>query len=133
MALPPFRPLATTLDERRVDIDRVEQMAGGVFRVAGFVIIQEPGELLVPVKFPIRFMEKPSFSFGGEVAPNSPVQAGKYPTLSVLVRNWQFEIQPQTGARWYVGATLLSVSTGIDGQTMEVHYQLEGRGLRGPS
>lgn len=128
----PFRPLAGTLEQRRVDVERVEGMAGALHSVVGFIEITNAGEVTVDISFPVRFIERPAFTFGAEMQENSQIIAGSFPTVSGVVLRWNFGIRDESGARYYDGATLIIVNTGTTDQQMIFHYKMEGKALRNP-
>lgn len=127
-----FQPVARGLEARRTQVERIEGMAGQVTTVHGFIELEGAGELTIPVKFPIRFIEKPSFSFGAEMAENEQIVVKKFPTCSGVVLTWAFGVREDTGDRYYDGCTLIVVTTGQETQRMIFHYQMEGKALRNP-
>jgi hypothetical protein len=131
----PYENLPRLLNDRLVTPDRIDEIAGGVFRYCAFIEFDGPGagEWVIPVAFPIVFVEKPNFGFGGELRENSPIQNGRLPTVSGIVKDWQIVASPDTGRPQYKGATLLIVVTGVPQQQFTFHYTMEAHGLRAPA
>jgi hypothetical protein len=113
------------------DRDRQREDAiGRVHTVSGEFVVDGTGEALVPVNFPIRFIEKPRFHFGGELAPDSVITDGEFPTVSAVVGYWTYEERPYVPH--YKGATLAVVTTGPTGQKMAIHWTMTGRAITNP-
>lgn len=106
------------------------QMVSGEFLVAGV------GELTKEVLFPVKFVEKPLLSFGGELAENSSPVDGAFPTVSVVVGGWNLEVpgienQETPDRRYFVGATLLVVTSGT-AENMWIHWHMMGMAITNP-
>ncbi len=129
----PFHGLSTTLDLRRTNVERIEDMGSGVFDSSFFIPITDVGELVVQLAFGPAFIEKPLFTSGGELGPSQPTLSGLFPTISMIVRNWNILHQLGNNNRVYVGCTLLVVTTGSDGQAMIGHAQFVGQAIWSPS
>lgn len=127
-----FRPLAVTLVQRAQDVDRIEDMGGGIHRVCGTIQLDGAGEIVVAVNFPVTFIEKPSISDGGEMGPSSALQNGSFPTVNGIVKDWKWTVRADTGVRFYAGASFAIKVTGQPEQSVFYHYQMEGRALRNP-
>lgn len=131
----PFRmrpPTQAPLEDRRGVIERIEGMAGRVHRVQGHFSKKGAGEASIEVRFPVWFIEKPIFTFGGELAENTSPTTRKFPTISVIVLNWILQEYPGD-INYYIGAILGPVSTGTSDQEIIVHWQFEGKALRNPT
>lgn len=130
----PYQPLAVTVRQMQPSDERAQELAAGVHKVSGFIKLPTgAGEHIVPVDFPVMFFQKPSFSFGAELAPNSPIHNGRLPTVSAVVKDWKYGTRPDTGLRDYVGASFIIVTTGVPDQLLIFHYQLEGPGILVPA
>lgn len=128
------------LEQRRAEVERVNAMLIKPNHVAGFTEISfsvnedeiegspVSQELLVDVTFPVWFVDKPSMSFGAELV-RDLVEAGKYPTISVVVVRWRKEKEVRVGGGYFVGATLAIVASGRSGEQMIVHWQAEGKAV----
>jgi hypothetical protein len=116
------------LQQRQGDVDRVNAMSPKVYRVQGFIGVTGSGASLQPVKFPVKFIELPAFSFGGSLDDGQSVENGNFPTVSVVVASWEYENHPH-GANYYLGATLAINVCGRSDQRMTVHWQCEARCL----
>lgn len=125
------RALATQLNssmQRAIRDQRnyVESMAQQSVRdghVHGFITLPSDGESMVSVTFPISFMEKPLFTYGLEMAPNTWINHGSFPIHSATVTNWTIQ-RPADSTLW-VGATLGIVTIGA--MRSILHYSFEGR------
>lgn len=126
----PFQPLQRTLRELSRGTERVEELAGGVYRFCGFIHFAGAGEIITSIEFPVMFLEHPSFSFGGELEPNSPIQNGRLPTISGMVKDWKYSTREDTGNPQYLGATFMIVVSGLPDQLVVFHFQIEAKGQR---
>lgn len=125
-------PTQATLEDRRGTVNRVESMSGRPHRVQGHFTMNGAGEASIEVRFPVWFIEKPIFTFGGEmVEGESPTQT-QYPTISVVVHRWILQEYPGD-IHYFSGAILGPVSTGTEAQKLLVHWQCEGKALRNPT
>ncbi len=122
--------IQTPIEQRRGQVERGRSVEGRVHRVIGSVSLNGAGEVLVDVNFPVWFQEVPNMSFGGEMVENEPIVAGRFPTISVVVKSWVK--QKRDLADYYAGATLIVVSTGQTNQRMIAHWAAEGKALRNP-
>jgi hypothetical protein len=127
-----FRPLAQEINRPQEEKERVRELGGGDSEVVGFIDVSA-GESTAFVPFPVRFFERPCFTFGFELAENQMPVAGSFPTVSATVYPWEFGRRGETGAVFYTGATLLIVALGHDGMKGTLHYRFEGRSLTGSS
>lgn len=122
--------LNAAMQQRQGTVARERSFEGGHHRVLGFVDINGAGEGLVDIQFPVSFREVPAMSFGGELGPNEVLKDGKFPTVSVMVKSWA--TTQKNGATYWVGATLIIVSTGSTDQKVTADWQAEGRALVNP-
>jgi hypothetical protein len=132
-----MKHLSKVLNQGMHDFNRVEtftvknQIINGEFIQAG---VGESSNLIL---FPVRFIEKPHFSFGGELTVDSSPTDTFFPTISVVVLSWEIE-QPEMITdqnalkRYYVGATLGVVTSGV-AEKMNVHWRFEGKGIVNPA
>lgn len=123
--------LQGAIQGRRGQVERARSVYGRTHRLNGFLDVIGAGEAVTDVAFPVWFNERPSMSFGGELGPNEVLEDGNFPTVSVVVKNWVTE--ERAGATYYVGATLVVVTTGALTQTMTVHWQAEAVALVNPT
>jgi hypothetical protein len=114
----------------RSEHDRQASVYGMVRAVSGFILCNGAGELQIEVNFPVRFVEKPAMTFGGELDVNQPVEAGNFPTISVVVTRWILEELDELRT-YFVGASLAVVSTGVANQRMWGHWTATGAALLG--
>jgi len=106
------------------------QIISGEFLMAGV------GEVSKDVVFPAKFIEKPLLSFGAELHGNSSPTVGAFPTVSVVIGGWNIEVPGETNQetpdrKYFVGATLLVVTTGTD-ESMFVHWHMSGVAITNP-
>lgn len=124
------------LETRRIDVARINDVQAKVTSIVGKVVVgPDPGEATINVPFPIWYVEEPNVSFGAELYPNSPLVPGRFPTCDAMVLNWELKEPDGVGAgrKYWIGATLLVVTTGVTGQRIYVHYRMEGVALRNPA
>lgn len=130
---PPVRPpTAAPLEARRGVAGRLDAVTGKEHAIQGFVEIVGAGEALLDVSFPVWFLEKPTFTFGGEMGPDQVLTPGQYPTLSILVHRWNMR-EYSNSVSYFAGATLIVVATGSATQSLIGHWQAQGRALRNPT
>lgn len=101
-------------------------------RIVGFISITGVGEAVVPVRFPVRFIELPAMSFGGSLGDNQAIPAFNFPTINAMVKAFDFEVRDETGSRYYNGAEIIVVTTGPPDMRSVLHYQFEGVALNNP-
>jgi len=99
---------------------------------SGQVRVNGAGEASFPVTFPIKFSEKPSLSFGGEILTGDTIEQGLMPTANVIVLGWSTQDTPPYG-RLYTGAQLGVVTSGVTFQKMIVHWNMIGKALTSPT
>lgn len=127
---------AGSFEQRRGEVERGYSVRGGVFRLLGTRDLSKAGEVLDVVNFPVWFLERPSISGGGELAPNEALVDGDFPRWNVGVKQWRTTEQGGVGetglVTMYVGATFIFVAEGPAAMRSTIHWQLEGRALRNP-
>lgn len=130
----PFRPLAKTMDARRQQVEQLDLIQGGLFRVSAFIEVDGAGEGLAHIDFPVRFVEKPAFFHGGELLAGQEPIAGNMPSYSAIVYSWSYHLDTsqgnRTGKRFFTGADIVVVTTGEASLKMIVHVHMEGQALR---
>ena len=105
----------------------MEQFSGSeLTRLSGEVLFAGAGEGRADVVFPSMFVEKPMFSFGGELPLGQPIIDRNWPTVSVIVTDWLTLTRPPF-TRLYYGASLLIVCGGLDTQKLIVHWHMDGK------
>lgn len=125
-------PTAAPFEARRGAAERMDSATGRVHSIQGFMEIVGSGEALLDVNFPVWFLEKPTFTFGGEMAVDQVLTVGAYPMLSVIVHRWRMKDFPN-GVSYFAGATLIVVTTGTPEQKLIGHWEAQGKALRNPS
>ncbi len=120
------------METRRETVRRIDAMTVKVTRVSGRLLVGGQGEGSVDVPFPVEFVERPIFNFGGELDVNHRATAGRYPSVSAVIVDWVI-IGANNGTEGHFkGATLAVTSRGTAGQKMWIHYTFEGKALRNP-
>lgn len=110
--------------------DRVAAQGAQITHIKGQFLLQLSGEGLAEIPFPVKFAEKPGFSFGAELDDNQSLSAGAFPTYSVTVARWiKEELLP--GIFLYTGATLAVVVDDNPGW-LWIHWHMEGMAFRNP-
>lgn len=117
---------------RRNDLARIQSTSAGMTRVPGRVLVTGVGEILVDIKFPVWFSDRPYFSFAGELDTNFSVADGVFPTVSVVVVKWVNSNQSDGFVGYYSGAKLAVVTKGPSGQQMWIHWTAEGPAVNLP-
>ena len=115
---------------------RLEDSLARTQVVSGQFLLSGVGEATKAVKFPVKFIEKPLLSFGGELTENSSPVDGSFPTVSVVIGGWDLEIpgivnQETPDRKYFVGATLLVVTTGVS-ESMWIHWHVTGVAITNP-
>ena len=118
------------------DRARLEDSVARTQVVSGQFLLNGVGEIAKEVVFPVKFVEKPLLSFGGELSENSSPTDGSFPTVSVVVGGWNLEIpgvenQETPDRKYFVGANLLVVTTGVD-ESMWIHWHMTGVAITNP-
>jgi len=124
------RMLKGQQEDRRGEIGRGAAFHAGRHELEGFIETTGAGEVLVDVHFPVRFMEKPNMTFGGELTPNQGAVLGNFPTVSVVVVTWDRE--DQVGGFYYNGCSLGIVTSGPTDMRMFVHWKASGKAFVNP-
>lgn len=96
---------------------------------AGFVELEGEGESTVEITFPIRFIEKPIFTTGLELADNVWLSFGSFPLWSATIGGWT--TAPAENEPLIIGALVGVYVTGAARSIL--HYRFQGRSLTNPS
>jgi hypothetical protein len=128
--------IAQRQNRKQSERARIEDSIARHQIVQGQFLVSGVGELAKEVVFPVKFIEKPLLSFGGELAENSSPTDGGFPTISVVVGGWNLEIPGETNQetpdrKYFVGANLLVVTTGTD-ENMWIHWHMSGMAITNP-
>jgi hypothetical protein len=127
---PAPRAAFSPFENRRAEVDRQDAMGISNHRISGFLTVLGAGEVAVDVPFPLWFVEKPAFSFGGELAEGHSAEALNMPTVSCVVLRWA--TQTREMATYWTGANLAVVTTGKEDHSMVVHWHMEGKAFVNP-
>lgn len=119
------------LKQETINARSLADMAAAETKLDGEVRINGSGESTVPITFPVLFTEKPHLSFGAELIEGDALTVGFMPTISVVILGWITQESPPS-SRFYRGAKLGVVTTGVRHQKMVVHWHLNGVAMANP-
>lgn len=120
------------LEERRGEVTRVQEMAGGIFFVGGELDFDGSGEFLTDVVFPVLFTELPLPLFGSYLAPSQGLEDSNYPQITSTVKNWTIRKGEDGQTLAYQGATIASVCLGHEGMKGTCTFLMVGLALHNP-
>lgn len=116
------------LESRRSEVEKIQESFVRVNRIQGWIKVSGVGELVVPITWPVWFIERPSFNPGYELDEASPLDTGDFPQWSFTVSAWEKTTAGEIGEYW-VGADLALVISGNPEQIGWVHWAMEGKAL----
>lgn len=118
---------------RRADaqIKNQDDFAARIHVISGQFNVQGAGELVKDIAFPVTFVEKPLLAFGGALDDNQAIVAGNFPTISVVVLKYKEGVS-QAASSSFSGASLIVVVTGVEDQSVWVHWSFTGMALVNP-
>lgn len=120
--------LRTALRTHRNYVETLAEQSVRDGSAVGFVAISGEGESVAEIQFPIKFLEKPVFTVGFELADNVPLEWGSFPQCSATVATWM--IEPPDISPLYVGAIVGIVTSGVSRSVL--HYRFEARSFTNP-
>lgn len=120
---------ATSTNER----ERINNFLPTDTAVEGTFLVDGSGEATKTVHFPVRFINRPVFTSGGEMHLDTNPVAGQFPTVSCVVHRWITEQHAGFSKMYFVGAELLVVTTGPTSQRLWVHWRASGKGIVNPA
>lgn len=129
--MPRTEDLGTSFENRRGEVERINNTGAQYFVVSGEVEVDGVGNASANVIFPVLFTSKPRFHYGHELVPGQQVVLGNFPECSVTVTSWDFSVRDD-GSNLYSGANFGIVTYGPTTQTMIIQWHMDGVGLRGP-
>jgi hypothetical protein len=112
--------------------ERIEEQVVKNGSVHGFIDIEDYGETLVEVSFPVVFLEKPVFTYGHELADNVWPTDGSFPVASATVISW-ITRDYSGDRRFYTGANIGITIFGHKGMRSVLHYVFAGQIFTNPS
>lgn len=120
-------------EDRRQQVNRINDQLIKPTRVSGFYEIMFQGtattqEIAVDVTFPVWFVDRPGMSFGAELL-RDVIEAGNYPTISVVVITWTKVHDLRPGGGYFTGCRFAIVASGRVGEEMMVHWQADGKAM----
>lgn len=113
------------------DRQKIDSVTDRIIKLYGLIETIGTGEALFDISFAAQFLELPSYSRGWHLSEGQVVSTGSYPSCDMGVHSFAYETKPN-GIRYYTGAKMLFVITGIPGQRIVSHYQFEGRAIVPP-
>ncbi len=124
-------------DDRAKGLSSGERIAAALptdSSVEGMFLVDGAGESLKLVNFPVRFIQRPSFTTGGEMHLDSRVVGSTFPTMSCVVNDWLLDPPEPTDYSkvYFVGAQLAVVTTGPRTQRMWIHWRASGKAIVNP-
>ena len=138
----PYRRAATNIrkqrQQREQDIARNVEAVADVYTVTGRFMVDGSGEAVVPLNFPVNFIQVPNFSFGSELAPGESVEddvtSGAFPIVSCFVLSWNTtaddgEIE---AAQIFTGCRLGVRVNSVVSRKMWIHWRIEGLAVANP-
>ncbi len=126
------RDVGTALEAKRGNQERINNAQAQPFKIHGTVDINNTGESVIALNFPVMFIEMPISAFGAFLSSGQAYLAGAFPTWSATILRWD-ERGREDGTVIYAGATLGVVADGVADQVLVIQWQMEGIGLRGPT
>lgn len=125
------RRLEVSNTSRNSDSARLMDSLPTTTQVEGTFLVDGSGEATKDIYFPTKFIERPSFTFGGELHLDTSPVAGHFPTISVVVYRWITDpLAPTDYSKiYFVGAHLVIVSAGPTAQRMWIHWRASARGI----
>lgn len=137
----PYRRAATNIrrqrQQREQDIARNIEAVADIYTVTGRFMIDGNGGAIVPLNFPVNFIEIPNFSFGSELAPGEAIgadDAESIPFVSVCVLSWNSTTDDREGeaAQIFTGCRLgVRVSSTVS-RKIWIHWNAEALAVANP-
>lgn len=138
----PYRRAAHNIrrqrQQREMDIARNAEAVADIYTVTGRFLADGSGAAVVPLNFPVNFIEVPNFSFGSEMAPGESVgietESGSFPTISCYVLSWNSTTDDKDGeaAQIFTGCRLgLRINSSVN-RKMWIHWRMEGLAIANP-
>lgn len=125
-----LQQLVRDQERRRAQIGRLQNLGVALTTVTGSVVVAGVGETQRDIPFTVNFIERPSVTFGPELL-DSGFTGGRMPSARGVVLSWKKK-DYGTGREYTVGATVGVVATGVDGQTLALHWVAVGKAFRNP-
>lgn len=115
-------------ETRRSEVEKIQESFVRVNKVSGRIKLIGIGQLVVPIDWPVWFIEWPNFCPGYELDEASPLDTSNFPTWSVTVSAWEKQTAGELGEYW-IGANLAIVINGNPDQIGWVHWAMEGKAM----
>lgn len=121
------------------DTDRINSSLASPMTIEGTFLVDGAGEATADLVFPVKFIERPNLTFGGELHLDTNPVAGQFPTISVVVNRWATDppaantFTVATLKLYFIGAQLLVVTTGPSTQRMWVHWKASAKAIINPA
>lgn len=124
------RAIQQSQRQREADQFRHFEVQGAVEVLTGEFLIENTGESVRQVNFPVLFTEKPLMFFGSELYGNT-ITDGSFPIVSTTVIQY-LQRGDDSERRYFTGASLATRSSGPSGQKIWVHWMAVGKALSAP-
>ena len=106
-------------------------MSAGPTRASGQFLLDGMGEAEVHVPFPVKFAEKPLFSYAAEIRDGDMLIATKMPVVTMVVTRWLLEDRPPF-SNLYTGAIIGVVADGPTGSRLFAIWHMDGTAYANP-
>jgi hypothetical protein len=123
--------LAVQQAKRQSDNQRIFDSMGATHDISGVFLVDAAGEATLTVNFPVRFIERPCFTFGSELHLDTVPIAGNFPEVNVVISRWVTE--GDTAKRYFRGCTFLVKTRGPISQRVWIHWRVSGKAITNPS
>lgn len=123
--------MARAQHQRRTYTEQLDEQSVRNGDVQGFAEIDGSGEVLVKLRFPVSFMEKPLFTYGFELGENQSVETRAFPMPTAVVVGWDTRLV-SSKQTLYNGATVGIVIMGPSELKMILHYRFAGQSFTNP-
>ena len=115
-----------------------KSVTGRPHAVIGQVFLGTTGETIVDISFPVRFLERPVFTPGGQLGEGSRLTRGAFPVVNAVVLSYETDTKADEGvvsgpAKYYTGAKLGITAQGLSDQSFYLDYRFEGTALVNPT
>lgn len=125
--------IAQAIQSRRMEVQRVTDIGGGVWRCDWLIVQAQSGEAIANLNFAVTFTEKPIATSSFEMAPNQKLSPGSFPVVSSGVYNWHQNVRTDYGGLYYTGADLVLVASGLANLSVVHHVSFTGKAMHNVS
>lgn len=119
------------MNQQRMDRDGFSALSAGPTRCSGQFLMDGMGEGEIQVSFPVKFADKPLFSFAAEIREGDTLIETFMPKISMVVLRWLIEDRPPY-SNLYTGAILGVVAEGPPGSRLLGFWHMDGPAYSNP-